>query len=273
MTLSQEYNNIKKKYYGLGGNFDVISSQFSIHYYFKSLETLDNFINNLSENINKGGYFIGTCYDGLNIFNLLKNQNSIEYTDSLNNLIYKIDKKYEIDDLTENNCLGIEIDVYMESIGQPITEYLVYFPYFIKKMKENGFILDKPNISKEYDIFNDTPNTYYKQLYILQLFYEGEGKNKEEVKGILDRRRNKGDPMGTPIPGKEFLELCIKLKDKYKKDPLQNMRSFGSFNQILNELDKSDNDIKYYKNMMNIYKDDKLLLLSSLNNYFIFKKI
>ena len=51
------------------------------------------------------------------------------------------------------------------------------------------------------------------------------------------------------------------------------MRSFGSFNQILNELDKSDNDIKYYKNMMNIYKDDKLLLLSSLNNYFIFKKI
>ena len=107
--------------------------QFTKIYVLLSIFWIRNFLskNNLSENINKGGYFIGTCYDGLNIFNLLKNQNSIEYTDSLNNLIYKIDKKYEIDDLTENNCLGIEIDVYMESIGQPITEYLVYFPYLI----------------------------------------------------------------------------------------------------------------------------------------------
>ena len=29
-------------------------------------------------------------------------------------------------------------------------------------------------------------------------------------------------------------------KEKYKKDPLQNMNSFGSFNQIINELDKDD---------------------------------
>ena len=51
------------------------------------------------------------------------------------------------------------------------------------------------------------------------------------------------------------------------------MNSFGSFNQIINELDKDDKDIKFYRNMMDIYKDEKLLLLNSLNNYFIFKKI
>ena len=41
--------------------FDIISSQFTIHYYFKDELTLRGYIQNLSDNLKKGGYFIGTC--------------------------------------------------------------------------------------------------------------------------------------------------------------------------------------------------------------------
>ena len=45
-----------------------------------------------------------------------------------------------------DNCIGLEIDVYMESIGDYFSEYLVYFPFFIKAEKAIGFILEKPPI-------------------------------------------------------------------------------------------------------------------------------
>ena len=32
------------------------------------------FLNNLKENVKVGGYFIGTCYDGMDIFNYFKTQ-------------------------------------------------------------------------------------------------------------------------------------------------------------------------------------------------------
>ena len=39
----------------------------------------------------------------------------------------------------EDTMLGQEIEVYMSSIGQPITEYLVNFEYFQEIMKDYGF--------------------------------------------------------------------------------------------------------------------------------------
>ena len=39
----------------------------------------------------------------------------------------------------EENMFGQVIDVYMESIGQTIPEYLVNFDFFVKIMGDNGF--------------------------------------------------------------------------------------------------------------------------------------
>ena len=39
---------------------------------------------------------------------------------------------------------GNEIEVFMDSIGQPIIEYLVNFDFFIKVMEENDFELVNP---------------------------------------------------------------------------------------------------------------------------------
>ena len=49
--------------------------------------------------------------------------------------------------------------------------------------------------------------------------------------------------------------------------------SFGETIQNLEKLDKSNSISKYYKESINILKNEKLMELSSMNNYFIFKKI
>ena len=45
-------------------------------------------------------------------------------------------------------------------------------------------------------------------------------KTKEEVIGIVNRRRNQGSPIGTRIPSKPWLDLCDKLGKKYGFHPL-----------------------------------------------------
>ena len=178
--IPKEYQHISRKYKSLAkSGFDVISSQFSMHYYFETEETFYGFLENLKENIRVGGYFIGTCYDGNKIFNYFKNKNDVmrriwygediedaddtddeedqyseydyfEFKDHLQNKVFSIKKKYEMDDFlydpeANENMFGNKIEVFMDSIGQPIDEFLVNFDFFIHVMKENGFKLVIPN--------------------------------------------------------------------------------------------------------------------------------
>jgi len=152
--LNKEYKNINKVYKGLANHkFDIISSQFTIHYYFKDEETLTGYLTNLLENIHDGGFFIGTCYDGKLIFDELNKAEPFEYK-TKKDKIYSIEKKYNIKNFdfngTKENMLGQEIDVYMNSIGQTITEYLVNFDYFIDIMSQYGFEPYLPEIKNKY---------------------------------------------------------------------------------------------------------------------------
>ena len=53
------------KRYGVAKNgYDIVSNQFSIHYFFQNKNTFYNFIRNLNENCKIGGHLIGACYDG-----------------------------------------------------------------------------------------------------------------------------------------------------------------------------------------------------------------
>ena len=142
---------------GSGNAFDMISCQFSIHYYFKDNESLDGYLQNISENCKTGGYFIGCCYDGKLIFNRLKKSEPFEYIDKNENVIYRIEKEYDMesfdyDEDDETNMLGKSIRVEMESIGKPIEEYLVNFDFFVKKMKDIGFVPELPTMKNKHDI-------------------------------------------------------------------------------------------------------------------------
>jgi hypothetical protein len=152
--LPDKYNTVYKKYRGLASSgFHLINSQFSMHYYFESQSTYEGFVTNLEDNLQVGGFFIATCYDGQRVFNLP--EEGIEMKDTIGNLLYKIEKKYEIEDFTYNpddtsNMFGNEIDVFMDTIGQTITEYLVNFDFFIEDMKQRGFELKIPKMKRKY---------------------------------------------------------------------------------------------------------------------------
>ena len=131
--------------FGVGEKgFDIISNQFSTHYFFKNKETLIEFATNLTENCKVGGYIIGTCYDGQKIFDILKDKEaneSIVKKDNKGDVIWRMIKKYQGSELKiDETSLGLEIDVLQESINKTHTEYLVIFEYFAKILESFGFV-------------------------------------------------------------------------------------------------------------------------------------
>ena len=134
------------KVYGKGADgFNISSIQFAIHYMFENSDTLNNFLTNIAECTKEGGYFIGTCFDGNKIFELLKD---IEQNESItifdydrNNKLLEITKRYNKEDFPDNiTCLNYGIDVFQESINKTFREYLVNYDYFISVMENYGFI-------------------------------------------------------------------------------------------------------------------------------------
>jgi hypothetical protein len=122
--------------------FHISSCQFAIHYFFESMDTFQGFLRNITECTKLGGYFIGTCYDGKLVFNLLKNKLAGESIQIVENgkKIWEITKGYERNILEDNsNCIGLKIDVFQESINQTISEYLVNFDYLNRIMEDYGF--------------------------------------------------------------------------------------------------------------------------------------
>jgi len=151
--IRQRYNKLALK------KFDVLSCQFSLHYYFESVDTFNGFLSNIKDNVKRGGYFIGTCYDGQRLFDALEINPTLRYQDDFGNLVYQIDKRYDITSF-EESLFGNKIDVYMDSIGDTYSEYLVNFKEFVKIMKDNGFELTKPTFRKDFDLFEGPLNGF-----------------------------------------------------------------------------------------------------------------
>lgn len=131
----KQYDNYVKD------GFDVVSCQFSIHYFFESEEKLDNFVYNVNSFLKNGGYFVGTCIDGQKIKKLLKGKKKgASVTGELDDrTLWKIFKQY--DNNSDDIEFGESIDVYMESIGKLTKEYLVSFTKLIEKLKKYKIVL------------------------------------------------------------------------------------------------------------------------------------
>jgi len=119
--------------------FDIISIQFALHYLFETESKLDGFLRNVSENLRPGGIFMGTCFDGSIVYEKLlelKKGKSIEGEQD-GKIIFKIKKRY--DNIGPNlpadaSSIGLPIEVYVASINQSITEYLVSYEYLVEKL-------------------------------------------------------------------------------------------------------------------------------------------
>jgi hypothetical protein len=133
------------KYNGYGRDgFAVSSCQFAIHYFFKNKQTFHNFLRNVCENTKLEGYFIGTTYDGETVFKELQKYSYNEgIVLSTNEKIYfKLLKQYNQTGFpADDSSLGYAINVFQESIGQNLVEYLVHFTFFERTMNDYGFKL------------------------------------------------------------------------------------------------------------------------------------
>jgi hypothetical protein len=121
--------------------FNVASIQFAVHYMFKNITTLTKFLQNVAECTALQGVFVGTCYDGQKVFDLLQDKPVQEIRDG-DTLICKITKEYKNREVVMNEtCLGYTINVLQAEIKHEHEEWLVFFPYFESIMKQYGFEL------------------------------------------------------------------------------------------------------------------------------------
>ena len=125
--------------------FDVVSNQFSIHYFFKDSQTLNSFLRNVSECCKVGGYFIGSSYNGREVFRRLERKNvgeSISIRTKSGVKMWEIKKQYDAREFNNDaSSLGYKIDVYQESINKTFSEFLVNYQYLARVMENYGFIL------------------------------------------------------------------------------------------------------------------------------------
>ena len=139
--------------------FNVTSCQFAMHYFFKNKTTFHQLLRNITECTKINGYYIGTCYDGQTVFNLLKNLKNEEGMTIMKEgrKIYEIVKMYDQTGFPdEDMSLGYSINVFQESINQYFREYLVNFEYFTRIMEDYGFILVTKDEAKHMNLPNGT---------------------------------------------------------------------------------------------------------------------
>ena len=155
--------------YGMASEgFNISSCQFAIHYFFEDKKILNSFIRNVSECTKVNGYFVGGCYDGTAIFDLLRGKTEGESVSILENdkKIWQITKGYEKDTFeNDETSLGYAIDVFQESINKPFREYLVNFEYLTRVMENYGFVLLTKEECTEIGITNSVDS--FQQLYRL----------------------------------------------------------------------------------------------------------
>jgi SAM-dependent methyltransferase len=143
--------------------FDIISSQFVLHYMFKDDTTFNNLCDNINKTLKSSGYLIFTTMDGDLVHKeLKKNNGKIEsfYTnkDGSKQKFMHIYGKYDLN--TDINKTGLTIEMYNASFmeeGSSFAEYLIPEKFVIDKFKEkcNLEVVENENFENIYNTFKD----------------------------------------------------------------------------------------------------------------------
>jgi SAM-dependent methyltransferase len=162
--------------------FDIISSQFVIHYLFSDTNSINNLIHNIKTYLKKDGYVLMTLFDPERIMPLFDDSGKITsyYTDDegKRNVLYEIVKKYT----DVNNTVGLPIDVHMAWIseeGKYIEEYLVSKELMVNTMKKAGCRL------VDTDLFANIYQ-YNKPYFENVIKYEENPKNKQFYEKVAE---------------------------------------------------------------------------------------
>ena len=117
---------------------DVVSSFFSLTFFFETENDLDRLINTVAQTLKLGGVFIGTTMDGQKTFEYMK---GIEKKEEKS--CYTIQKFYSDADVGGGlNKFGNKILINLQdTIVSEQYEWLAFFDIFIEKLKKRGLYL------------------------------------------------------------------------------------------------------------------------------------
>ena len=238
------------RHFGIGKDgFNISSCQFALHYFFENEKTFHNFLRNLSECTKINGYFIGTCYDGQTVFNVLKDKNKgdsmVIYQDK--EKIYEIIKQYSHSGFPEDeHSLHYPIDVYQESINKVFREYLVNFAYFQRMMEDYGFSLvgteeakamGLPNGSGLFDELFQLMKTEIEENYRNKKEYDSAHQMTIEEKRISFMNRYFVFRKTHNVNAEKVYKLLV---NRDKVDMFEDMNETGS---MIETLEKQDNQL------------------------------
>lgn len=116
--------------------FDLVSCQFALHYCFESLPQAECMLQNISENLKKGGFFIGTTPDSNDIMSRLQ---ASPTGNSFGNSVFSVD--------FEEGSLGKTLPLFGAKYNFHLTEvvdcpeFLVHFPTLVKLAERYGLMM------------------------------------------------------------------------------------------------------------------------------------
>lgn len=129
----QKYPNLASHY---DTKFQIVSCMFCLHYMFESTVKLAQFLDNVAASTANGGYFVGTTWDGKDVFALLRDTPKDE---SVVLDEFTITKRYsQLEFEGSPVALGYPIDVSQKTFT-PTTEYLVDFQGLTTLLLKRGF--------------------------------------------------------------------------------------------------------------------------------------
>ena len=129
--------------------FEVVSAQFCLPYFFKTKESFFAILETINNNLRVGGIFMGTMFDGESV----KDRLQYPFEDYNYNLVRK-----SIGDDMYGNTINVLLRDNENSakIYNPKDEYIVNFKNFCNIMEINGYeLIETSMFSKLYkEIFN-----------------------------------------------------------------------------------------------------------------------
>ena len=153
--------------------FNAISCMFAIHYFFETETKLEQFLKNVSENLQEDGLFFATFMDGSSVERELKKSKTGIIEGRKNFDDYSVPVWAIIKQFNKETYYNKKIDVFIENTQKLITEFLVDFEFLVKKAREFNLELEDTELfSESYekikkDFENDNNNDLFKNKYNL----------------------------------------------------------------------------------------------------------
>lgn len=176
--LSMNEENKKMIDTWLSKKYDVISAQFTLHYYLQDDQSWNTFCDNVNQTLSNGGYLLITTFDGKLVFDKLadKKNLAITYDDGHGNRVTLCDivKVYSSD---TSKRTGLAIDVHnalIQDPGQYQREYLVDPDFLIESLKQkcNLNLVETDSFYNIFQLYKGSFRGNNKQVREVNTFYQ-----------------------------------------------------------------------------------------------------